>query len=819
MFKLFKSKKLKTVLASALSLILMFSLAIPAFADTPDENYVLAEPVKISADMPVRDFWYPPEMPENLNEMLEEVLTAVRLAIDIDDELYTNFNYDFYPGDGWFSLDQFYLSWRSDDWNSRMDASVTTDGKIQSFHKWEWTEERDRNRLSLAAISKDGAVKAADAFLKQVLGKEYGLFQLVDVSLRYPSERYYLYYNLSHNGFDHNNFGLYVEVDKITGEIAGFSRSTYPLHDISGDVFEYEDSSDPISREEALAAYLEHIGLTLTYVSHYDWQTRELEIRPVYQLANRWNQAISAVDGSLIYVDYNLRPDRPASESGGGAMDGDGNYGYNDSMPMATESEQSARSVRFSEAEREAIDGAANFITLEKAIEIIFKAFDVDIDVDEYDIWSNLSPNRINNKQYVWNVNISKYSRDYMSGEFYNMAVDARNGDVIGYSTYSFDYSMYYYGYYDYYDRGIVEEEENKEVEEYVEPEYAYTYKEAEALAIKKIKELLPKGVDFDKDFEATEDRWYGIMPLAESDDAEFEDFTSSHYYFHFTRKANGLLFNSNYVSIGINNITGKITEYNLSWYEDAKFPAVTNIVTAKTALDSIADFGGYDINYANNGYTEDGKILVSLLYGFGNSAMVDAFTGECIRWDFSLAVKYDDALPNYTDLDGHWSKDIVNTLADNGIYVWGGDTFDPDKAITRGEFMRFMRFYTSNPWAYSSIESSIFVNSNAVWRILESMDYGYDFEGADEVITKQEAMKIICELAGYGEIGKHHGIFNYMFNEDGADEEYWGYIAIMKALGVVQGDGNENFFAKDDLKRSEAAAIVYNIIMSFQSK
>ena len=168
---------------------------------------------------------------------------------------------------------------------------------------------------------------------------------------------------------------------------------------------------------------------------------------------------------------------------------------------------------------------------------------------------------------------------------------------------------------------------------------------------------------------------------------------------------------------------------------------------------------------------------------------------------------KPDYIAPDYQDLDGHWCKDIVNTLTDNGIYVWGGDKFEPTKGITKGELLEYLRFYSNNSWTFTRMESSIFVDSRVNF---------YNDTDMDKVLTRQEAMKIICELAGYGEIGKHYEIFIYPFKDVECDKEYKGYISIMKTLGIIHGDGNDNFNAFKTLTRAEAAAIVYNIIMSY---
>jgi hypothetical protein len=741
-------------------------------------------------------YGYPDEA--SLAEGLKQAIIAVKLHFDIDEDIYTRFESSYNPGNGYYYPESWYLYWYSNDYNAYINAHVTTGGILLNFYQNDSSKYDSYNSIRLAEISKAEAKNIAGGFLKNVLGGEFADFRLSYQSLYYPSDRYYLDYILTKNGYDHADYTVSVSIDKITGEIMSFSRSGHNFfYDLSKDILDYQDASSVISKQEALASYLDKVGVELVYSSYFNWQTRELTVHPVYRFKNNYGEYISAVDGSLVRVDYNIRP--VAGPATGGEM--------NEEKELAADADDGA-AVRFSEVELDAINKMGQYITKDEAIGAMIKAFGLDINPDEFNQWTRISVNYINQDQYIWNIELYKYI-DY-SHENYYASVDARTGDILSYNSYVYDYSNYYE--YDEYGNIISYT--------YIYPEYIYNYNDAKDIVFAQIKALLPDGIDFDGEFELVENNYYSpIMPYVvdDMDEADYdmfytqEDFKDSYYSFYLVRKANGLQFENNYISVGFNNERGVITNYSLEWYENAQFPSIDNIIDPAAALDSLADFAEYNIYYFSNGMTEEGRINVSLLYVFENTYVaVDPYTGKWIsRWGFDEIEKYTaSAMPDYQDLDGHWSKDIVTTLADNGIYVWGGEAFEPDKGITKGELLEYLRFYMNNYWSFSQV-SSIFINPRGY--------YGYDDSDLNKVLTRQEAMKTICEVAGYGEIGKRYEIFVYPFGDVECDPEYKGYIAIAKIFGFIYGDGDGNFNAFKTLTRAEAAAIVWNIVMTLQ--
>ena len=815
MSKFLKSKNLRIFLSTMLSLLMIFSI-VPAAAYTPavettveaaipngvySYNVVIASPPMPTPDSaiisvsPPRGGWHHGmgmmDMDTNIEEQLRDVLTAARTHFDIDDEVYTAFNYHVFPDS--FGINVWHLSWNSANWESSIHMSLLSCGNILSYHRWNHGSfNNDINRISFAEISRAEAKTAAEEFLGRIMRAEFGDYRLVSNSIRFPSDRYDLVYVRTANGFDFPEFSIFVSVDKMTGEILSFERrgSAAPSSDIS-----FQDPSSTITTEEALASYLENIGIELVYLSHFDWRTRELIVHPVYRLKNTHNEFISAVSGEVITTDHHfgIVPFPILRAEYGMAFDSD--FG-------------GIREIRFSEAELAEIERARDFITSARAIEIMIEAFNLELgDLSDFDIHTHLQQEYVNQEQFLWHISLSR-STDTMH-ESYHASVDARNGNIISYSSWTNSFIHYFH----ITAPTVMTEEIQSRIENVVRgipvsPDLLYTYDEAKAIVLNQIREISPHNID--DNFE-----------LVESHSIDSGE-KWGHYNFHFVRKVNGIRFESNFISVGFDNTTGKITSYTLTWFENAEFPALNNIITPAAALNGIADFSGYNIYYIVGGMThhvtEDFqvdaiKLDAVLVYRFDNPVWVDPFTGNAIGWNFEELEITDTVEPNYQDLAGHWSEEIVNILTNNGIFVWGGDRFEPDRAITRGELIDYLSFYTNNSWAFTEVESSVFAGPFQHSRHDELLN-----TNLNELLTKQAAAKIICEIAGYGAIARHYQIFVYPFADDNFDDEYRGYIAILSALGIISGDDDNNFNARENLTRAGAAQIVYNIVRAFNS-
>ena len=78
--------------------------------------------------------------------------------------------------------------------------------------------------------------------------------------------------------------------------------------------------------------------------------------------------------------------------------------------------------------------------------------------------------------------------------------------------------------------------------------------------------------------------------------------------------------------------------------------------------------------------------------------------------------------------------------------------------------------------------------------------------------MSRQLVAKYYVTLAGYGKVAQYSDIYVYPFqDEEAITPSYKGYIAIAKAMGIMNGDEEGNFNPNQLLTRAEAASCLYN--------
>ena len=764
MFKVF----FKSVLACGLAAAMVVSPA-SVFAD---KVKVEAEIDNISVN--VKSQLSEPSISEesivgnaDIEEQMKVALDVAKANIEIDEEIYTEFSFDVYDA---YDKTNWNFNWSSIDYNNYIYITVT-DNKITSYSRYVYSP--DRTEFSFAKLTKSEAEERAFEFLKKIEGDNADKFEVYSSSIYYNSDSYNVEFREYKDGYlNHAGDTPSVSVDKLTGEITSYYNYSRAYYDYpSGRKLEFQDSSKIISLEKAAKAYVEKIGLELVYSHYYDYSTKKSTVFPVYRtIRSNYSSSkyINAVTGEVTDTsdsenDYKIGSDAVAETRTQSDM---GGYG------AAMNDGAASVEISYSSAELSELEKIKAVITKEAAIKIAIETLGLSADdIKDYTQSANFSKDYINQNQYLWNINF--YPDDY--SQYYSISIDARNGNIISYNRSSRAIPMRY--------------SDSKESEK---PEYKYTYREAKKIALDELNRLFSYSVE---DIEFVED-----SVLSENQE---------YYNFAWNRKADGYLFDSNDVSVSIDNTTGEITSYSCTWFEDITFPKISgDIISQSKAFAKILEYTEYTPVYIETKYNEKSNTSsLSLVYTLENyEIMIDPKTGDYINWMGKPDMS--DLEPDYDDVKGHWSEEVVTTLLDNGIYIWGGN-FDLEKAITTAEFIEYIQFY-------SNINYNLYDN---LQKVISSYLYisGNDSEKSDEkanaIITKQESAKIICELLGYDKLMKKPEYLLYPFDGGNVDEEYKGYLTICYMLGVIEGDGKAMYNAEETLTRAEAAQMLYNLL------
>ncbi len=242
----------------------------------------------------------------------------------------------------------------------------------------------------------------------------------------------------------------------------------------------------------------------------------------------------------------------------------------------------------------------------------------------------------------------------------------------------------------------------------------------------------------------------------------------------------------------------GVIESFYASWAEkEPSLEPIGEIIDNKAALKAYKEASEYELMHKNLCGTDAAKIygaskeedkpLYKLIYM--RTSAPDCINAKTGKPTDERGEEYTEEITAFSDIKGHWCAAAVEALVKNGYLVIDDESFFPNREITAKE-----------------AQSMLF----------GAGIYGYDFESEKEALTREEAAKaIVCGL-GYEKIGKVYDMFVPVFYDwNGIDEDFRGYVALAKGMGIVSGDQNGFFNPKNRVSRAEFAVMLYNCIKS----
>ncbi len=268
-------------------------------------------------------------------------------------------------------------------------------------------------------------------------------------------------------------------------------------------------------------------------------------------------------------------------------------------------------------------------------------------------------------------------------------------------------------------------------------------------------------------------------------------------------RVENGIPVYGNGVSVTVDG-DSKITSYRLDWKRDVAFPAAEGILSAEAVYGILFENASPRLSY----YAGDGE--AALIYALPDREYAFVAAGDGTKLNYNGTPFVQTAKAAYTDIAGHYAEEAILALASIGAGI--GDTaFMPDAIITQAEFVGLisncvMDYYPISGGAVD--EARLY--SYAVNRgILPAEE-----EAPDTPLTRELAVAYLLRAMEYGRFAEIPGIFRCDFADaDAIDPELYGYVAIAKGLGLINGDGTGHFAPKREMTRGEAAVVIYNYL------
>ena len=408
----------------------------------------------------------------------------------------------------------------------------------------------------------------------------------------------------------------------------------------------------------------------------------------------------------------------------------------------------------FTETELSELSNLDSLITKEDAEKIVFstKAFDINKSFSETAYTLSKIKNYGKSDLYIINLNFEKNSgKKY---ESVSVRLNAETGEIISYNKWNNTYK-----------------EKSKKLNN----------EKILKIADKVVTELAPSHIGENGDY---------IL----NDNASIEN-----GYLNYIRYVDGVKFSEDSLSLSVDIETGELVSYDIS-YRDFDFPSSDGVITADDAFEAMLSKAKYDIYYVNIDENNKNCVLVYSPEPEKN-LNVDAFSGKLL-YEFEENKK-----KAYNDIEGHYAEDEIKKLAEFGI-GFEGDEFMPDAEILEGEFVALLdSIYFS--------QSPIFIAKNIDYEkcymnAISRGVIGKDEYNPDEKLTRESAACLLVKAMGYGNAAELSGIYKKVFPDV---EENEGYIDILYALKIVDGDENGNFNPKAVLSRADATIMLYKAL------
>lgn len=420
--------------------------------------------------------------------------------------------------------------------------------------------------------------------------------------------------------------------------------------------------------------------------------------------------------------------------------------GKNDYVGVTSDDSAIKTNQELTKEETDAIKNVEDLITKEKAESILRETSDIitsDMKVQD----TSLNKNYINEK-YVWNIS---FKNAY--GE-----VDAESGEVLSLHCYNYDNTL------------------NENISK----------ADAKNMAEDFLKKTAPNKFTQTK-YEDVENK---ISKIEVAEDGNI-------YYFNFIRQVNGVEFSSNCLHVEVDKIKGKIVGYDRYWYDNITFPDVSQAMNKEAAFYKIKELASFDLQYSMVDKNE-----VRLVYNFkklDENYIIDPVNGT--RLDFTGQAYKENKLPEYADINGHWSEKIVKELLENGYYI-DGEKFNPNMNITQINFFKYI---------YSPVKNN-YTDDEFYDMLIQNGVIKKEEKSPNSFVSNQDAAKFIIRYLGHDKIAAHTEIFINPF-KDSIEEQYKGYAAMCYALNIIKGDKNGDFNGTRNITNAQAATIIYNLI------
>jgi hypothetical protein len=642
-------------------------------------------------------------------------------------------------------------------WNTKKqpssNISVSVDsstGDIVQMYRWDYTNSVPSK---LPKYSKDQALKAAKEWAQKIQPAGFKETRLFEDKYNqygftyYSPDAYSFRFIRQANGIDFPDNGITIVLDKNTLKIVNYS--------FQWDKGILSDPSKAISTAAGKQAFIDKLGIELSYKMIYDYENQKRNVMLVYALKDG-NYAIDALTGKVL------------------------NSYYRGGMPEAAMDKTAAAPARaenvLTPEEKKSIEENSKLITKEQALEIAKKYLP---EIESYKLsYSNLYIDTFS-KRASWDLSWNKEPSEKGISGYANVRVDALNSDLISFSISGSDFG--------------IDTKSDK-------PKISKT--DAKAIADKFIKDTQPEK------FKEIEYRDYVR--------SDYEEKYSTQYSFSYVNRLNNAVVSFNNFSIGVDAYTGRVTSYYMNWENDIKLPATEGIMTLDKAYDTLFEKGNFSLKYFRYfDYQTDttNTPIIKLAYALDNvTGMMDPKTGAFL--DYNGKPVKEVKKVEFTDIKGHAAENNINLLSEMNIIDSEGGKFNPNSVMLQKDLIKLIvkaiepNGYVIYPRSSTADEYENYYRTAIERKIITEKE-----KNPNAQVTRLAASKMFVRALNIGFVADMPNLYTLNFKDSKLiANQYKGYVAITSQLGIIA-PVKGNFEPSKAILRGDAATMIVNLL------
>lgn len=689
------------------------------------------------------------------NQIMDNMVILVKNRLEFQDS--KNFRSNVASNeDGATNKNAYNLYWEFEDYD--LSVSVRDDGVITNYN-YSPKEYKERTSL-LFTVTKDEAKQIANDFIKKLNPKIYSEYELVDVrrntyafrytnlTSRFGGDDYVVSYVRKVNGIPFKPNTITVNISGFDGYVSS-CNTTYHENVI------FDEHTNITTLENAKEIFKSNLNLEYSYKIKYDYEEKEdgsWESIPTTVLVYRDitdKKYIEATTGKLFEPHEKFFSYR--------------NYGYGMGSSVngvVTEDAMSPEAGEFkytlTEEEKREISDTKDVLQPNDVVDKI-KALNLFNIPDNATVSSfRLFKNDDGTKEYSLTLKTS------INSDTISITADANTAEVKRFRNNINDY-------YDYHNSSLT------------------GYKSY--------------AIDFTKNY------------FKNSDHITF-DVEDKGLDFTFYRIENNIPCYDNYINVTVDKTNYKINYFAYNWTE-VDFIDPANAISIEDAKNIFIKNFEYSLfYYLDNEIGEDigdGKSRAILAWGYNNeySDTINAHTKEFLDYDYKTLVlptvrETIKVADKYTDIDGHWAKDIITIMQNNNVGVVSTE-FKPNAVLTYADLFELLgNIVTEDQFD----EFKDFIKS----RELKGLNFINENTKLTDTLTREEYCALIVSIGNYNydRIIDNGSYFKLDYTDAHLiSQDKVGYIAIAKMLKYLSGN---TFRPLDKITKAEAITYLYNI-------